>query len=75
MAEPQRARPKSHAGDPVFLGWVYVEELQLQRCNKCAKVYFPPRPFCPNCGHREVTVFNKASDKSNIGRAPRPIAP
>ena len=37
-------------------------ELRLQKCNKCAKTYFPPRPFCPACGHREVTVF-KASGK------------
>ena len=33
-------------------------ELRLQRCLDCAHVYFPPRPFCPSCAHREVEVFN-----------------
>jgi hypothetical protein len=32
-------------------------ELRLQRCEACAHVYFPPRPFCPACGSREVAVF------------------
>ncbi|MBV8593797.1 MAG: OB-fold domain-containing protein, partial [Caulobacteraceae bacterium] len=32
-------------------------ELRLQRCDACAKPYFPPRPFCPACGSRDVTAF------------------
>jgi len=32
-------------------------ELRLQRCNACAHVYFPPRPFCPKCASREVSWF------------------
>ena len=32
-------------------------ELRLQRCDKCAHVYFPPRPFCPSCASRDVSVF------------------
>ena len=32
-------------------------ELRLQRCEECAKVYFPPRPFCPSCASRKVAVF------------------
>jgi uncharacterized OB-fold protein len=32
-------------------------ELRLQRCNSCRKAYFPPRPFCPHCAAREVSVF------------------
>jgi uncharacterized OB-fold protein len=32
-------------------------ELRLQRCRTCAENYFPPRPFCPKCGSREVEVF------------------
>jgi hypothetical protein len=31
-------------------------ELRLQRCEACTHVYFPPRPFCPQCGAREVSV-------------------
>jgi uncharacterized protein len=33
-------------------------ELRLQRCDRCSHVYFPPRPFCPDCGAREVSVFS-----------------
>lgn len=32
-------------------------ELRLQRCDQCATVYFPPRPFCPKCSSRAVSVF------------------
>jgi uncharacterized OB-fold protein len=32
-------------------------ELRLQQCNQCQTVYFPPRPFCPNCGSRSVSVI------------------
>ncbi len=32
-------------------------ELRLQRCDECAEVYFPPRPFCPKCSSKSVTVF------------------
>lgn len=32
-------------------------ELRLQRCDDCDNVYFPPRPFCPACASRSVSVF------------------
>jgi uncharacterized OB-fold protein len=32
-------------------------ELRLQRCTDCdGGSYFPPRPFCPKCGGRNVEV-------------------
>ncbi len=31
--------------------------LMLQRCGPCGDAYFPPRPFCPRCGSRDVTAF------------------
>src|SRR5919201_806201 len=62
MAEPQRARPKPTPETQHFWDGTNAGELRLQRCNKCSKAYFPPRPFCPACGNREVTVF-KASGK------------
>jgi uncharacterized OB-fold protein len=31
-------------------------KLLLQRCTRCATVYFPPRPFCPACSTREVEI-------------------
>jgi len=40
-------------------------ELRLQRCCDCAHVYFPPRPFCPKCAHREVEVF-RASGRAAL---------
>lgn len=29
-------------------------ELRLQRCRRCDRHYFPPRPFCPTCLSDEV---------------------
>jgi uncharacterized OB-fold protein len=40
-------------------------ELRLQRCDACAHVYFPPRPFCPSCASRSVSWF-KASGKARL---------
>jgi uncharacterized OB-fold protein len=61
-------------------------ELRLQRCRACAESYFPPRPFCPACGSREVEVY-KASGRAvlwsyvinhrprrDMGEAPHAIA-
>lgn len=50
--------------------------LKLQRCGCCAHVYFPPRPFCPDCSSRDVEVFD-ASGKALlwsyvINHRPRP---
>ena len=40
-------------------------ELRLQRCDSCDNVYFPPRPFCPECGSRDVSVI-KASGRGKL---------
>lgn len=32
-------------------------KLLLNSCPSCEKAYFPPRPFCPSCGSRDVTVI------------------
>ncbi|HZR03096.1 MAG TPA: Zn-ribbon domain-containing OB-fold protein [Burkholderiales bacterium] len=40
-------------------------ELRLQRCVACAHVYFPPRPFCPQCASQEVTAF-RASGRGKL---------
>lgn len=31
-------------------------ELRLQRCSSCGEVYFPPRPFCPECHSRDIDI-------------------
>lgn len=40
-------------------------ELRLQKCDACAHVYFPPRPFCPKCASREVSVL-RASGRGRL---------
>ncbi len=40
-------------------------ELRLQKCDECSHVYFPPRPFCPGCASRKVSIF-KASGKATL---------
>jgi uncharacterized OB-fold protein len=40
-------------------------ELRLQRCRACSKAYFPPRPFCPRCGGRDIEMF-AASGKARL---------
>ncbi len=57
MPEPGRARPKPTPETKHFWDGTRAGELRLQRCDACAKVYFPPRPFCPACASRDVSVF------------------
>lgn len=52
-----RARPEPTPETRHFWEGARQGELRLQRCDACAKVYFPPRPFCPACGDRAVSVF------------------
>jgi len=65
MAEPARARPKPTPETQHFWDGTKAGELRLQRCDACANVYFPPRPFCPVCASRKVSVF-KASGKAKL---------
>lgn len=65
MAEPARARPKPTPETQHFWDGTQTGELRLQRCDACAHTYFPPRPFCPACGSRKVSIF-KASGKATL---------
>ncbi|MGY3610541.1 MULTISPECIES: Zn-ribbon domain-containing OB-fold protein, partial [unclassified Bradyrhizobium] len=65
MPESMRARPKPTPETQHFWDGTQVGELRLQRCDACAHVYFPPRPFCPSCASRKVSVF-KASGKGTL---------
>lgn len=65
MPEPGRALPQPTPETQHFWDGTLAGELRLQRCDTCAKIYFPPRPFCPACGSREVSVF-KASGKAKL---------
>jgi uncharacterized OB-fold protein len=57
-----RALPQPTPETQHFWDGCKAGQLLLQRCDDCAKVYFPPRPFCPACASRGVSVF-KASGK------------
>jgi hypothetical protein len=65
MAEPARARPKPTPETQHFWDGTQAGELRLQRCDACANVYFPPRPFCPACASRKVSVLT-ASGKGKL---------
>lgn len=57
MAEPRRPLPEPTPETRHFWEGTRARELRLQRCDACSKVYFPPRPFCPACASRAVSVF------------------
>jgi uncharacterized OB-fold protein len=65
MPDGQRARPMPTPETMHFWEGTRTGELRLQRCNACRKAYFPPRPFCPFCACREVSIF-RASGKGRL---------
>src|SRR6201993_1232733 len=65
MSEGRRARPQPTPETQHFWDGTREGERRLQPCNACGKVYFPPRPFCPACASREVSVF-KAGGKARL---------
>lgn len=76
MAEFKRPLPEPTPETEHFWEGCRSGELRLQSCDDCSKSYFPPRPFCPACGSRNVTV-KKASGKAKlysyvINHRPRP---
>ena len=56
-SESRRALPEPTPETAHFWEGTREGELRLQRCDGCRQAYFPPRPFCPGCGSREVRVF------------------
>ena len=59
-ALPQPTPETQHFWDGAKAGM-----LLLQRCDDCSKTYFPPRPFCPVCASRNVSVV-QASGKATL---------
>lgn len=57
VTETQAVSPFAVPEAAEFLAGAEVGELRLQRCLDCNTVYFPPRPFCPACGGRNVETF------------------
>ena len=65
MAESRKPLPQPTPETQEFWEGTKAGELRLQRCDTCANVYFPPRPFCPKCGSRSVRWF-AASGKGTL---------
>lgn len=57
MSTPNRPLPEPTPETQHFWDGCKEGELRLQRCDDCTHVYYPPRPFCPNCSSRSVSVF------------------
>jgi uncharacterized protein len=65
VAEGSRPLPAPTPETKHFWEGTKAGELRLQKCDGCSHVYFPPRPFCPSCGSRAVSVM-KASGKGKL---------
>lgn len=63
--QTQRKLPRPTPETQHYWDGTRVEELRLQKCNDCREAYFPPRPFCPHCSSRDVSVF-AASGKATL---------
>jgi uncharacterized protein len=57
VAEAMRPLPVPTPETRHFWEGTRAGELRLQRCDDCRHVYFPPRPFCPKCASRRVSVM------------------
>lgn len=51
---PPRPLPQPTPETEAFWAGAKQGELIIQRCTDCSHAYFPPRPFCPSCGGRDV---------------------
>jgi len=76
MSAPKQFLPQPTPETAHFWEGAKAGELRIQRCSSCETAYFPPRPFCPSCGSRDVQV-EKASGKATlysyvINHRPRP---
>jgi uncharacterized protein len=65
LAEIKRPLPQPTPETQHFWEGTRSGELRLQRCDDCRQTYFPPRPFCPKCASRKVSIF-KASGRAKL---------
>ena len=65
MLAPGRAKPKPTPETKHFWDGAKQGKLLLQRCGDTGRAYFPPRPFSPYTGTRNVTVF-EASGRATL---------
>ena len=65
MADYQKPIPEPTPETQHFWDGCKDGKLLLQRCKDTGKVYFPPRPFSPYTGGKDVEVF-EASGKAKL---------
>jgi uncharacterized OB-fold protein len=65
LADYRKPIPQPTPETQPFWEGTKAGELRLQRCQSCSHVYFPPRPFCPECASRSVEWF-RASGKGKL---------
>jgi uncharacterized OB-fold protein len=68
LADYKRPIPEAVPETREFWDGLKRGELTLQRCQTAGcttRAYFPPRPFCPGCGSRDVHSF-KATGKGRL---------
>jgi uncharacterized OB-fold protein len=63
--EPGRPRPEPTPETKHFWEGTKAGKLLLQRCGDTGRAYFPPRPFSPYTGTRNVEVF-EASGRATL---------
>ncbi|MEM1164374.1 MAG: Zn-ribbon domain-containing OB-fold protein [Pseudomonadota bacterium] len=61
----ERPVPKPTPETQHFWDGTKEGRLLLQRSNATGNAYFPPRPFCPETGSRDVSVF-EASGRATL---------
>lgn len=61
----QKLQPTVYPETRFYWEGAKAGQLMLQRCTPCDRAYFPPRPFCPECGSRDVTVV-QASGRATL---------
>lgn len=65
MPQAKKALPEPTPETREFWEGVRAGEMRLQRCTSGCAPYFPPRPFCPRCGSRDVATF-RASGRGRL---------
>lgn len=65
MPKAPRPLPTPTPETQFFWDGCKAGELRLQRCQDCNSVYFPARPFCPQCSSKKVVVF-RASGRGTL---------
>src|SRR5215212_6743395 len=65
MATPTRPMPRPTPETQHFWDGTARGEILLQRCRACSHTYFPPQPFCPQCGDGDVELV-RASGRGSL---------